>query len=42
MKNQRNAKLRRKRLAFIIYNTSYKNDLVLNPAAAKEMITMKV
>ena len=38
----RNAKLRRKRLAFIIYNSSYKNDLVKKPAAAKEMITMKV
>ena len=37
----RNTKLRRKRLAFIIYNSSYKNDLV-KPAAAKEMITMKV
>ena len=25
-----------------IYNSSYKNDLVKKPAAAKEMITMKV
>jgi hypothetical protein len=32
----RNAKSRTTRLAFIIYNSSYKNDLVKKPAAAKE------
>ena len=32
----RNAKSRTTRLAFIIYNSSYKNDLLKKPAAAKE------